>query len=351
MLKYNNQSKNKKSRIVECMTEQSPKSGTELVPLDYDRAAFNTIHNTQLEAHNDALTVRQSELINRHYQIDIYVGTHGAFDVETGKQDTLDSEYDAAAAVVEGMKEGDTLFLEGTNFYEPFESPLPQEPKDDFGRGVMETMSALGGVDYMSKIRDVRQAHLDWLNEQRRLRQIDPWSYAGHLALRKGISVVRADYDAFETQKAKGVGYNDPTKNSYAGEDGVHVNGRFYGDRENKSRNVMKDYALEHMSWQAPAPDDKPRLVMLYGRAHKEGLKRAYDELRLEATIHDLPNDPERELAFTALLGKGMMRSVMAGAEKTGGKNSLAKLKSGRGRRLSEKLRSSQSPEQPKKED
>jgi len=103
----------------------------ELVPLDYQRYAYNAHHGTDLQHHNSLLTAEQTAQVNDNYDIELYFGTHGAAPAH-GTEATHNplvlpsqKEYDEAAAVVDSLQPGDTLFVEGYGFTEPTLEPLP----------------------------------------------------------------------------------------------------------------------------------------------------------------------------------------------------------------------------------
>ena len=48
------------------------------------RAAWNTMHGTELPHHDDILTAEQAARINAYYRIEVYTGTHGRGHAEFG---------------------------------------------------------------------------------------------------------------------------------------------------------------------------------------------------------------------------------------------------------------------------
>lgn len=86
------------SNVREKIPGERPIPTTELVPLDYDRIAYNAIHGKELRGHNDALTVEQARQINDNFDIQLCFGSHGIFDRQS-ENEILDSEYEAAARV------------------------------------------------------------------------------------------------------------------------------------------------------------------------------------------------------------------------------------------------------------
>ncbi len=276
------------------MTNMPPSQ--ELVPLDYDRYAYNSIHGFQLEAHDDVLSPYQAERINRNFDIQLYFGSHG--DAKgSPEDDVIENEYQAAESVIDGMKPGDTLFIEDYGFEYAVIEPIVQNYDTMFSphsryKGLLELMATAGsGVDIKAETDAQRQAHQDWLDGLRQKQAISAWSYAGELARRKGIRVVSADLDAFEAHKADQLGFYDQKKNMDAGidEDGKSLNGRIDAWRERAARNIVKDWALGHMPTREPSTDeDKPKLVMLYGLLHYDGIKQVFDDAGLECTAQAL---------------------------------------------------------------
>ena len=262
---------------------------TELVPLDYDRNTHNTIHDTELRGHNDALTAEQAGLINQSFDIQLCFGSHG-IDGQF-ENEVLDGEYEAVKSVVEGMKHGDVLFIEGRGFTQAVMEPIYQDldeilPRDSLLKEIVERSMARSGINN-DMVKDYRQKHQDWLDKMRQQQKISAWQYVAELARRKGIHVVAADLDAFDNQNAKELGFKDPEKNAELGQDeqGQWLDDRVDAWRERTARNIVKDWALDHLPPRPLLPsDDKPKLVVLFGSWHSSGLKQAFNELGLETT-------------------------------------------------------------------
>lgn len=260
----------------------------ELVPLTYARRAYNILHGTELQAHGDILTAEQAERINRYYDIELHLGTHA-----TGVPRSLGglywdafrpsaSEYDQAAAIVEALRLGDTLFLESHGFtYQP------------------ESSSQI----------DERLSTQQELEQRRREGSISAWRYAEGLAALKGIPIVYADHDAFEKDSLRdltnGKGMRELGRSSNEEERLLYE--RMNHQRELKACNTVKDWALNHLPLDDTAAygSGKPKLVVVFGRAHKQGLEEAFSNLGLDAkTILMRSSGEEREVKTQELAAR-----------------------------------------------
>lgn len=114
-------------RLLQISRLYGAQPSTELVPLDYGRFVFNTLHGTGLEAHKSNLTAEQAKAINDHFDIELYFGKHGtaAGDLVPWREVPTQRDYDAAAKVVEDLQPGDMLFLEAPGFTNPVLMPTP----------------------------------------------------------------------------------------------------------------------------------------------------------------------------------------------------------------------------------
>lgn len=259
-------------------------TSSELVPLTYTRSAFNTLHGTELEHHSSLLSQEQAEQINRQYDIEVYVGVHGLVPKDTDPEIPLQhrptqQEYEAVAAVVDSLQPGDTLFVETHGYYKPSYAPLvtPEAGLPD------------------SLVHSVRQE----LEELRRNSKIDAWAYAEWLASLKGIPVVYADCDAFDDDAFRGVtqgrGMGElmrtaSTESDHALKEDMHR------QRERTARNIIKDWALAHPRPEVGiTPEDrKPKLVLLFGIWHKEGLDEVFTASGLQARIIEMQSTNKR---------------------------------------------------------
>lgn len=271
------------------MSESSVPS-TQIVPAQYDRTAWNMRHGTQLEAHNDELTPEQAQLINDNYDIVIHGGGHGKFKEGTPGQ-VFDADYDAAAGVVEAMQPNDVLFVEGYGFKTPEEKPVLQSFPD---------MSPSQKRLLLEKMRENRM--------------VNPWHYAIELAGFKGITVVNADIDAAQYEKAKELGFLDPDKNAEIGPDvhGKYINERIHAWRERMSRNIVKDWALAHLPpAQTPPLERKRGLHVLYGLIHLDQLKESFEERGLQVTTDRLNVQDYKSEAMKGLLALVSMAGAL----------------------------------------
>ncbi len=312
----------------------------ELVPVSHDRAAWNAIHSGEpdsgeLRDHNDALTPEQAAAINKQFDIQVYLGAHMFSAEESRKrgQDLTPEEagYAEAESLIDSMKQGDTLFVEGYGFKKPVDEPVKafelETPKietfDDPYKTMMSGMVALAAEIYkrqdLETVNDYRQKYGAWLQGLRQNRQIDAFDYAAGLAHLKGIRVVKADIDAAELQAWNGSGYEDGRGETIneVGDDGQTFAGRANGRREMAARNIVKDWAVDHLveDFEVASEDDRSKLVLLFGAFHGKGLETAFADSKIDAQFNIL-NVSMRELGKRlSRLAMGMAVSGIASEE------------------------------------
>lgn len=269
----------------------------ELVPLSYARDAYNVLHGTELRTHTDALTAEQASRINSNYDIEVHVGTHGqapgAHPDNPYAVITLPTqqEYQEVAAVVAGMQPGDTLFSEGYGFRDQPPEPvmIPNRPTTAADGPAVSFFERMFSEHRLALAHELRAAAGRRLEELRRDYKIDAWDYARQLAILKGVRTVYADHDIFDDELLDALGQNkdllrlttDSNPEERALAERIHV------QRERKARNIVKDWALDHLPPKGMPPPNgrKPKLVLLFGGLHKEGLKRAFDDLGLDTKV------------------------------------------------------------------
>lgn len=296
----------------------------ELVPFDCVRSAYNTLHGTDLEAHNDLLTREQAARINQHYDLQVYVGTHArgynpkTDDLEQFRLTPTPLEYAEVEAVVNTLQVGDALFVEAYGYAA---QPIELYAHDVSWRHNlgMETVdpnrsSLLGVIG-----QNIFAGRGRRLEQSRQRFEISAWRYAAELALLKGIQVVYADHDAFDEAAFKAL-YNG--RSSSEVRYGVDPTDRAIIDdtdmsRERRARNIVKDWALRHLP---PEQDDlesgrKPKLALLFGSAHEDGLRAAYDDAKLQAEFITLRSSDldvrKRHAEKIQFLAAAMMSQVM----------------------------------------
>lgn len=276
----------------------------ELVPLDYQRYAYNAHHGTELQHHNSLLTAEQAAQVNNNYDIELYFGTHGAVpgaDTEATHNPLVlpsQKEYEEAAAVVDSLQPGDTLFVENYGFTKPTLEPLPPIPS-------AEELGSLGSSRFFSShaemfMRDMRQSARDQLENARQNYKISALDYARQLAALKGIRTVYADLDAFDKQRVTTLNEGndsfgllidpEPKNRELQKSTGAR--------RELQVPNVVKDWALKHLP-EAEAQNArgrKPKLAVLFGRNHEEPTEQAFTGMGLETrtVVLDSSSDKER---------------------------------------------------------
>ncbi len=260
---------------------------TELVPMRNVYDAYNTVNRANLSPHTSELSAEDAERINNTYSIELCVGVHGKIP-EEGADPALDIsrpsevEYAAVERLVASMHPGDVLFTERAGFpYQPSESltsleTLLSEGHDKLPKGL--GLTALTGI--IEQYRIDRSKELATARQQR---SIDAWSYAEGLAELGNIRVIRADADRLKWQYAKELEKYDPIAYRHTGR-------AMAGLRERDARNTVKDYALTHPDPQPidTEPARKPRLVVLFGKGHTEGLEDVFAEANLQTTTSEL---------------------------------------------------------------
>jgi hypothetical protein len=265
----------------------------ELVPLSYARTAWNTYHGADLQGHDSLLNAEQAAQINRQYDIEVHGGFHGNKFVRPTQR-----EYDEAAAVIDGMEPGDTLFIEKYGFRQQPPEPIPRveaapisetQVPDPYNR-MLGTLAAFGisdeqGHSAQDELAEMARSELEALREDDK---IDAWDYAESLAEIKGVRIVYADHDAFEQEGLKRVTGGRDRLGLVTGEQqDIELAGRVDASRDRTAVHTMKDWALEHpVPEGAETPHRKPKLVLLTGKDHLASVETVVDDMGLEATTH-----------------------------------------------------------------
>jgi len=282
---------------------------TELVPRSYAREGYNVLHKTELKTHTDALTADQAERINDNYDIEIYVGVHGRA-LKDGPKSGLDlialptqEEYDEVAAVVGSMHPGDTLFIEGYGFARQPSEPvrlselLPDVAEQESHDAALRAFGELA----LSMVAELERYSRAQLEQQRNEYAIGAWQYAYELAELKGVQTIFADHDAFEHKsfRALNKGREPQELLTSSTEDDQGLLERLDAQRERTARNMIKDWALDHLpADDAALPSDrKSKLVLLFGAAHKEGLRQAFADIGLDANVTAMKRTSNQERA------------------------------------------------------
>jgi hypothetical protein len=277
----------------------------ELVPMQDVRNAYNALHGTEFKHHTDALTAEQAARINGTYDIEIFGGLHGliksdnteAFEPIDWLKLPTQEEYDQAAAVVAGMEPGDVLFLEGYGFNKPLpESGMSPEHLPSTMNIDTDTLHMLGelATSIMNVINTDKvqaDAHTR-LEQERRDYRITAWEYAYKLAALKGVRTVYADHDVFDQQAFEALTGGRTLRDlRYSSDADSRLLVR-HGDeqRERSIRNIVKDWALEHLPPERAATPSgrKPKLVPLLGIKHGRRLKQRFDDVGLNAQVTEM---------------------------------------------------------------
>lgn len=274
------------------MSEQTAKHtpSTDLVPLTYDRKFYNIQNGTSLEHHDDQLTAVQAEAINEHFDLQVYLGAHGQGGGYDPNDEVFDfvstaptqAEYEAASRAVASMQPGDVLFTEGPGFRS--QSIRIESDSHESEKLINDFLLLVLGVDKEG----LKAAQLQHLEKQRQGYTISAWEYARQLANIKDIQVVYADSDAFDLEAADLS--DEKIHNIIRGKDPEgweKIRGQS-DQRERKAINIVKDWALEHIDEPLPSSGRKPKLTLLFGAGHAEGLERRIAANRLDAEVHTM---------------------------------------------------------------
>lgn len=276
------------------------KVSTELAPTTYRRQVWNADNGTQLEHRGDSLTAEQAKRINAHYSVEVHTGVHGQIlSTVSNARESIRSlvgkptqkEYAAVAQIVNGMRPGDTLFVEGIGFRQHMVEPLPEAFfETDTTRPNSEPFNLPAEMG-RTILRDELAKMAADLEEQRQNYKINARDYALQLAMLRGINVVWADIDAFEREGFSRNGKaqvellhsEDPDEAAYAS--------RIQDVREKRAVNTVKDWALKHLPSEGTPPfaeGDKPRVVLMFGSGHTEGLVAKFNDLGLPPAVHEM---------------------------------------------------------------
>jgi hypothetical protein len=180
-------------------------------------------------------------------------------------------------SVIDTMHADDTLLVEGVGF--DSEHDVRQ---NHFGQDMIGVLDRV----YKTKTAEAR------LKSDRDGYELDTLDYAMRYALLRGISVVYADMDSFESSRL----------NNMMGEEGRDAVGMPSDSRhlevansmrEKRAANTVKDIALERLKHsQTQGVDDggKSRLILLYGADHVGELKDQLTTLVLMSMCSQKPS-------------------------------------------------------------
>ncbi len=307
---------------------EAPAVSSDVVPMSTVRAAWNIVQrgnpdHVELPHHDSLLTAEQARRINQHYEIVVAVGRHGfgILNKPPGlshvKSLPTQREFDSAGNLVEGLDEGDTLFVEERGFsHQPAEMPTWEELMEyaatfdavangpELPMGAKEAAGALMTLGRVivaaSSVFKLRKTVHDSQQAQavRQEYLASAWTYASLLAGARGVRVRHADYDLFNDIAASRQLGKDRMQQMMSDDmEGYLQFLRICRQRELVARNAIKDWALENLPPEgAPPPQGrKPKLVLLFGAAHKDSLIQAFKDMGLEVTVNDLEQSSEEE--------------------------------------------------------
>lgn len=311
---------------------EGPKVSTDLVPVSYDKQAWNELRQAiipgvePLPYHGGNLTSEQATRINEHYDIELNFGIHG-FGLNTKPEGMLHAEglptqreYEAAKQVVDGLQEGDTLFIERAGFSSNPTQPMSLQqliefkatldavaklrPKDMLELAAFNTLKVIGGslLQVGAKVKLDQSTHDILAASTGRDNYLtSAWTYAAALARAKGVTVRYADkdyYDQMKLQEMTGKS-GDELMMSNEPVDQLH----FYRDlkqRDKAARNVVKDFALDNLPPEGTPPPTgrKPKLSVLFGNFHKNHMTQSFEDLGLKVNVNELASSTANERAL-----------------------------------------------------
>lgn len=263
---------------------------SEIMTLHESRKALNTIYNLELPYHGSFITPEQAEAINTKFDIELHLGIHGIARSKARQHRSFDDifdeptqkEYDAAKDVVMGMRSCDVLFTECFNFPEASDKflddlRLRQEALKQFRFGLLPSFMSL-------KMEGDRQKLLRQNEHARQKKEISSFVYAKNLAGARGNRILYADIDKIDVANLRGI-TGDPNW-KLGVKDALDF--RVHRLREQRAPNIVKDYAIDNLWHAEPSSEIKPRLILMFGKNHKEGLIEAFDELGLNIKVFDM---------------------------------------------------------------
>jgi hypothetical protein len=232
---------------------------------------------------NALVSPEQAELINAHYSVELYTGTHGhAHDPSLDSRDNYYGkpsplEYGEAAGVVGGMTPGrDTLLVEHSGFTESYD---------------------MAGSNTDNPLAHTMGSYLDTLAEDRRATgAVDAFQYALMKARAKGVQTLSADLDATglaEAAAEQGMSADEYHTGSAADPRVVAVDGK----REAAAAKRLFDHALSNIPEGMPVgstTESKPRLVLLFGGNHSESLGQLFADNGVNVAAHAMKSDQEQ---------------------------------------------------------
>lgn len=235
---------------------------------------------------------------NHHYDLTIIVGAHGSVGKNlTPETIPTQAEYAQAAALVDTFRRDDVLFVEQYG-YEKF-AVGPELTA--LGRaacvGYEQDSDSTALASIVTRVRQTVEA-------DRTRYGLDIWSYAGTLAMLKGVPVFSADRDGLErAEDVKANGGVDIIEyvRSNPSTDLTTFN-RCNGARETRAGKVIVGWGVHNLETRKtglpsanPEPGtasssevQKQRLFLLYGRQHEEGLIDTFGSLRVNFRVTHL---------------------------------------------------------------
>lgn len=303
-----------------------------LVPLSYDKIAWNGLRKSfnpnlpELEHHDSFITPEQAAAINQHYDVELVVGTHG-FGVRNKPEDmpaslgmTTQREYQEVWSVIDSLEEGDTLFVEGQGFDFQPEDPITmqqleafknmaetgqemsQASRYEFERVMAQALQGIGGFLLQAGTMVKVAKSMENLVQAEQVREhylSSAWTYARLLAAAKGVRVRFADFDYYDAMQEQQRTGKDASTTMMSDDLGDQLNFlKSARRRDVAARNLLKDDAIAHLppTGTPPPTGRKPKLVLLYGRAHKDHVTEVFDELGLHvASVRELEGSTPNE--------------------------------------------------------
>ena len=269
--------------------------GTDLVPIRDSKQTLASVTGLDVFHPDDKLDAYDRGRVNRTFDIQLVFGRHGFGYTEDNYhhavlQAPTQAEYQQMDAVIGDMEPGDVLLAEGighlyvTQERRRIVDPLAGMPKD--ARQLVDDQR--------------RQDASTQAAEKRRRHMIELWAYGEKLATaRGGIDIVTADVDRLYDYKLAQL-FGRTSWQIVSGQDPAEgaLRDMVHRDRERMARNTLKDVALSRLDTvQGSEGDRKPRLVLLFGRGHKESLTQLFDEMGLRYRAHDIISSSDQERA------------------------------------------------------
>ncbi len=264
--------------------------------------AYNQVNQADLTPHTSDLSLEDAERINNTYSIELHVGAHGTIPQEGAHPEhdlyrPTELEYTEVEKLLAGMTRGDVLFVEGLGFGRQYRPPTirPDTLSADESQKMIAEIGWAKFAGFLVSNHRRKEDFGAMLAEARKQRSITAWEYAMGLADTRGIEVVHADADVLKQRYLTELGNEDPARYDLLGEAAST-------SRELDARNIVKDWVLEHPHpRRSPDAARKPKLVVLWGFSHKEGLENAFDEVNLQTTTFEL-DDSTADIKYIEML-------------------------------------------------